>query len=198
MKILHLITSSRGKASNSLQLGNAIVEKLQAAHPGSTVVTHDLTATPYAHLEEVNVQSYFTPQEERTPELIAAIKNSDAAIAELMAADVIVIGVPMYNFSIPSTLKTWIDHVARRGVTFSYSEKGAEGLVKGKKVYLAISSGAIYSEGPMKSYDFTESYLRAVLGFMGMTDITAIRAEGMSIPHVKEHAMDKAIASIAV
>jgi len=104
----------------------------------------------------------------------------------------------MYNFSIHSSLKAWIDHISRANVTFSYSEKGAEGLVKNKKVYLAISSGGIYSEGAMKPYDFTESYLRTLLGFLGMTDITVFRAEGLNIPNVKDQALEKAIESIAV
>lgn len=198
MKILHLISSSRGTASNSLQLGNAVVEKLQASYAGSTVVTHDLTAKAYPHLEEVHLQSFFTPAESRTPELAAAVKHSDEAVAELMAADVIVIGVPMYNFSIPSSLKSWVDHIARAGVTFSYSEKGPVGLVKGKKVYLAVTTGGVYSEGAMKAYDFTESYMRSVLQFMGMTDVTAFRAEGLNLPGIKEQAMEKAIAGISL
>lgn len=198
MKILHLISSSRGGASNSLQLGNAIVEKLQFAYAGSTVVHHDLTATPFPHLEEVHLQSFFTPQEQLTPELTAAVQHSDAAIAELLEADIVVIGAPMYNFSIPSTLKSWIDHIARAGKTFSYSENGPVGLIKGKKIYLAITSGGVYTEGPMQQFDFTERYLRAVLSFMGMTDVTVIRAEGLSMPNLKDTAMEKAIEGIVL
>lgn len=198
MKILHLISSPRGNAFFSIKLGNAIVEKLQAANPDSTLTTHDLTNTPFPHLEEVHINSFFTPQENHTAEFTEAIKHSNEAIAELKDADVIVIGAPLYNFGIPSTLKAWIDHIARAGQTFSYSEKGPEGLVKNKKVYLAISSGGVYSEGPMKPFDFTESYLRSVLGFMGMTDITAYRAEGVSIPDLKDMALDKAIESISI
>lgn len=198
MKILHLISSSRGAASNSLQLGNAIVEKLQATHAGSEVVTHDLTANPYPHLEEVHLQSFFTPAENRTPELAVAVAHSDTAIATLKASDVLVIGVPMYNFSIPSTLKLWIDHIARAGQTFSYSEKGPEGLVKGKKIYLAVAAGAVYSEGVMKDYDFAVPYLTSVLGFMGMTDVVVIRAEGLNIPGLKETALENAIAGIVL
>lgn len=198
MKILHLVSSPRGEASVSRKLGTAIVEKISAANGGSTVKTHNLTVSPFPHLEEVHINSFYTPEEKRTPELREAVKHSDEAIAELMDADTVVIDVPMYNFGIPSTLKTWIDHICRSGKTFSYSEKGPEGLVKGKNVYLAISSGGIYSEGPMKAYDYTESYLRATLGFLGMTDIHTIRAEGMNIPEVKETALPKAIESIPV
>ena len=196
MKILHLISSPRGGASFSIKLGNAIVEKLQAANPDSTLTTHNLVESPFPHLEEVHINSFFTPQESHTPKFAEAIKHSNEAIAQLKDADAIVIGAPMYNFGIHSSLKAWIDHIARAGQTFSYSEKGPEGLVKNKKVYLAISSGGVYSEGPMKPYDFTESYLRSVLRFLGMTDITVYRAEGLNMPDLKEVALDKAIESI--
>jgi FMN-dependent NADH-azoreductase len=198
MKILHLISSPRGDASFSIKLGNAIVEKLQAANAGSTVKVHDLVKTPFPHLEEVHLNSFYTPKESHTPELSEAVKHSDNAIAELTEADAIVIGVPLYNFSIHSTLKAWIDHIARAGITFRYTAEGPEGLVKNKKVYLAIASGGVYSEGPMKSYDFTEPYLRAVLGFLGMTDIAAFRVEGVAVPDLKDTALEKGIASISI
>ncbi|MGI4022900.1 MAG: FMN-dependent NADH-azoreductase [Janthinobacterium lividum] len=198
MKILHLISSPRNEASFSIKLGNAIVEKLNMAYPDSTVKVHDLVKTPFPHLEEVHLNSFFTPKENLTPELTEAIKHSDEAIAELMDADLIVIGVPMYNFSIHSTLKAWIDHIARAEKTFRYTEQGPEGLVKNKKVYLAISTGGVYSEGMMKAYDFTEPYLRTVLGFLGMTDLTAFRVEGVNMPALKDQALDKAIQSISI
>ena len=102
----------------------------------------------------------------------------------------------MYNFGIHSSLKAWIDHIARSGQTFTYTEKGPEGLIKNKKVYLAISTGGVYSQGPMKAFDFTESYLRTTLGFLGMTDITAFRVEGLSMPNLKENAWNKALQNI--
>ncbi len=196
MKILHLISSPRSEASFSIKLGNAIVEKLQAANPNSTVKVHNLVKTPFPHLEEVHLNSFFTPKESHTPELTEAVKHSDDAITEIMDADVLVIGVPMYNFSIHSTLKAWIDHIARAGKTFRYAENGPEGLVKNKKVYLAISTGGVYSDGPMKAYDFTEPYLRVVLGFLGMTDLAAFRVEGVSVPDLKDQALEKAVAAI--
>lgn len=198
MKILHLISSPRGEASFSIKLGNAIVEKIQAANPDSSVKVHSLIKTPFPHLEEVHLNSFFTPAESRTPEMLEAVKHSDEAIAEIQDADTIVIGIPMYNFSIHSTLKAWIDHIARAGVTFRYTENGPEGLIKGKKVYLAISTGGIYSEGPMKAYDFTEPYLRSVLGFLGITDITAYRVEGVNLPDTKDGALEKAVNSINI
>jgi FMN-dependent NADH-azoreductase len=198
MKILHLISSPRKEASFSIKLGNEIIERLQRKYPGSTVTTHNLTETPFPHMEEVHLASFFTEPGKRTPQLVEAVKHSDEAIGELIAADVIVIGVPMYNFSIHSTLKAWLDHVMRAGVTFRYGEKGVEGLVKDKKVYLAISTGGIYSDGPMKSFDFTEPYLVKALNFVGITDITVYRVEGVAIPDIKEKALDNAFERIAV
>jgi FMN-dependent NADH-azoreductase len=198
MRILHLITSPRKSQSYSIQLGNKIVEKLTAAHPGSEVVVRDVASHPFPHLEEGHINSFYTPEEHRTPEQISALKHSDDAIAELMAADVVVIGVGLYNFGITSHLKAWIDHVCRKGKTFNYGENGPIGLVKGKKVYLAITTGGVYSDGPMKAYDFTENYLRTVLGFLGMTDVTVARAEGLAIPDMQTAAMEKAYSAIAV
>lgn len=198
MKILHIISSPRGQASFSIKLGNEIVEHLQQKYPGSIVATHNLTDTPFPHLEEVYLSSFLTETEKRTPKQLEAIRHSDESIAELMEADIIVIGVPMYNFSIHSSLKAWLDHVLRAGITFRYSENGPEGLVKNKKVYLAISSGGVYSEGPMKSYDFTEPYLLKALSFIGITDITTYRVEGVAIPGIQETALEKAVERIAV
>jgi FMN-dependent NADH-azoreductase len=192
-KILNIVTSVKGEASFSVKLSNAILEKLSAIYPGSQVHTRDLAQSPFPHLEETLFTSFHTPEEIRTDEHKDAVKHSDQAIKELMEADIIVIGVPLYNFGIPSTLKSWIDHIARAGVTFRYDNNGPEGLVVNKKVYLAIASGGVYSEGPMKSYDFTEPYLRKVLGFIGMTDVTAFRVEGTLMPDLKEIALPKAL-----
>lgn len=192
MKILHLISSSRGSESFSNKLGNSIVDKLLAKHPGATVMEHHLVKSPFPHLEEVHLASFFTPEENRSPEQLEAVRHSDEAIAELLEADRIVIDVPMYNFSIPSTLKAWIDHITRAGITFTYSDNGVEGLVKNKKAYLAISSGGIYSEGVMKDADFTEKYLRFILGFIGITDVEVFRVEGVNMPEFKDHALPKA------
>ena len=195
MNILHIISSPRKGDSYSIKLGNALLEKLQAANPGSNVKVHDLTNKPFPHLEEAHLQSFFTPAESRTPEQQEAIRHSDEAIAEIQAADTIVIGAPLYNFGIPSTLKAWVDHIARAGVTFQYTAAGPEGLIKGKKVYVAMSSGGVYSEGPMTSYDFVAPYLKAVLGFLGMTDVTVVRVEGTAIPDLQATAFEKGLAS---
>jgi len=193
-KILHIVSSPRGGASYSLQLGEAIIAKLLAAHPGSTVKTVDLVKQHWPHLEEAHLASFFTPADQHTADNREAIRHSEEAIRDIQDADIIVIGAPMYNFSIHSTLKAWIDHIVRSGVTFSYSDKGAEGLIKGKKVYVAESTGGVYSDGPMKQADFIEPYLRFILGFIGLTDVTFVRAEGFAIPGLKDSALEKAIA----
>lgn len=195
-KILNIVSSVKREDSYSIKLSNAVLEKIVLIYPDSIVNTRDLSKSPFPHLEETVFTSFNTPQEKRTDEHKEAVFHSDEAIRELMEADIIVIGVPLYNFGIPSTLKAWIDHVARRGVTFQYADGRPEGLVKNKKVYLTIASGGVYSEGPMKSYDFTEPYLRAVLGFIGLTDITVFRVEGTVVPGVKENALPKALSRV--
>lgn len=198
MHILHIISSSRSN-SYSAQLGHQIVEKLRAAHPGSTVHERNLTIRPLPHLEEVYVQGIFTPAEARTPKQQAAVQHSDTVIEEVLAADILVIGTPMYNFSIPSTLKAWLDHLVRAGVTFSYGATGPQGLITGKKVYLALASGGVYSEGsPMAGYDFIAPYLKPVLGFIGLTDVEVVRVEGTSMPNLEPTALAKAMESVAV
>ncbi|MET0574141.1 MAG: FMN-dependent NADH-azoreductase [Pedobacter agri] len=197
-KILHIISSPRGGASVSIQLGNAVLSKIQETYPESIVKEKNLAQHPFPHLEEVHLNAFFTPAESRSAENLAAIQHSDEAIAELQEADIIVIGVPFYNFGVPSTLKAWVDHIARAGVTFQYTEQGPQGLITGKKVYLAVASGGIYSDGPMQAYDFATPYLKGVLGFLGMTDVTVFRAEGASIPVVKDTALEKGIESILI
>lgn len=197
-KILHIISSPRGDASMSIKLGNAIIEKIQSAYPDSQVKEHDLLKNQLPHLEESHLTSFFTPAENRSAENKEAVRHSDEAIQQLIESDIIVIGAPLYNFGVPSSLKAWIDHIARVGVTFRYDENGPEGLVKGKKVYIAFASGAIYSEGPMASYDFVAPYLKSVLGFLGMTDITVYRVEGTALPVIQDTAFEKAFASILI
>jgi FMN-dependent NADH-azoreductase len=195
-KILHIISSPRGEASFSIKLGNAIVEKIKTTYPGSTVKESNLVEKQFPHLEEAHVTSFFTPAENRTPENIAALKHSDEAIEEILEADIIVIGAPMYNFSIHSTLKAWFDHIVRAGVTFKHGQNGAEGLIKGKKVYIAETTGGVYSEGPMQDHDFIAPYLKTILGLIGMNDVTIFRVEGTGIPDIKDTALEKGINSI--
>jgi FMN-dependent NADH-azoreductase len=197
-KILHIISSPKGENSFSIKLGNAIVDKIIAANPGSTVYTKDLTKNPFPHLEESTLAAFFTPAENHTPENKEALKNSDQAIAEIKDADIIVIGAPLWNFGVPSVLKAWIDHIARAGVTFKYDENGPEGLIKGKVVYVAMASGAIYTSGPYQVLDFVSGYLKSLLGFLGMTNLTVFRVEGSSYPGQAEPALQKGIESIVL
>jgi FMN-dependent NADH-azoreductase len=197
MHILHIISSPQ-PASFSIRLGHQIIEKLLAAHPGSTVRERNLAAHPLPHLEEAYLQSLYTPAEALSPAQKVAMRHSDEAIEELRAADVLVLGAPFYNFGIPATLKSWIDHLCRPGVTFRYLATGPEGLITGKKVYVALASGGVYSTGPMASYDFVAPYLRATLGFLGLTDMEVVRVEGTAIPDLTAEALPKAIASIQV
>lgn len=195
-KILSIVSSIKGEQSFSIKLSNAIIEKLQTVYPDSVVTVRDLIKEPLPHLEAAQFASFHTPKEARTEEQNKAVASSEEAVRELFDNDIIVIGVPMYNFGVPSTLKAWVDHVARAGVTFGYSETGPKGLVTGKKVYLAIASGGIYSEGPMKAYDSTETYMRSVLGFLGMTDVTAFRVEGVMMPNLSEIALPEVVEKI--
>jgi FMN-dependent NADH-azoreductase len=197
-KILHLISSFRGDDSYSVKLGHAIVDKLKTENPGAIVQELNLIAENYPHLDAPHFQAFMTPVTELTDADKEAIKYSDKAISQLMEADYIVIGSPFYNFGIPSALKAWIDHIVRFGVTFRYTENGPEGLVKGKKVYIALASGGVYTEGPMQPYDFNGPYLEYMLGFLGMTDLKIFRAEGLKVPGLQEHALDKAIESISL
>ncbi|MDR7051995.1 FMN-dependent NADH-azoreductase [Duganella sp. 3397] len=179
--ILHIDSSARQTGSLSRQLGAELVAKLQATNPAATVVRRDVAQNPLPHITEQLIGAFFTPAEQRNADQAYAIKTSDALVDELFAADTIVIGTPMYNFSVASTLKAWIDHIARVGRTFQYGANGPEGLVTGKKVYVVVASGGVYSSGPAAGYDHVTTYLAAALGFIGMTDVTFIRAEGVSM-----------------
>lgn len=179
--ILVIESSHNGANSLSRKVTAETVAKLQEKYPGSTVTTRDLDKNPLPHLSGEVIAAFYTPPDSRTPALNEAIKLSDVATDELLAADIIVIGAPMWNFNIPSVLKAWVDHVARVGRTFAYSAAGPVGLAKGKTAYLALSRAGVYSQGPMKQMDFHDTYLRSVLGFMGITDVHAIVAEGAAM-----------------
>jgi len=184
--ILHLISSLQGKGSHSIQLGQAIVEKIQEKYPGSTLEELNLVDIEIPHLNPAVLRTFFIPGDQLTEEEKESIRFSDEMVKQLLAADIIVIGAPLYNFTIHTSLKAWIDHITRAGITFGYGENGPVGKVTGKKVYVAMSSGGVYSEGPGKANDFVAPYLNAFLGFLGMTDLTVFRAEGLKVPGVKE------------
>lgn len=182
MSSILLVTSSpRGAASHSTAVAKEFANKLQRATPGSQIVTRDLASHPLPHIDAEYTAGIYTPVEARTLEQQRAVAVSDKAVDELFAADSIVISTGFINFSISSTLKSWIDHIARAGKTFSYGEDGPKGLVTGKKVYLVIASGGVYSEGPASGMDYATPYLKSVLGFLGMTDVDVVRIEGIGM-----------------
>lgn len=178
MKILQINSSARSAGANSTRLADAITARLKAANPAAVVELRDLAANPHPVLDEAALGALFTPAEQRTPEQAARVALDDALIAQVQSADAIVLGVPMCNFGVPVQLKTWIDAIAKAGVTFRYTENGPEGLIKGKKVYVALARGGLYRDTPA---DSQVPYLKGVLGFLGMTDVEFIYAEGLSM-----------------
>lgn len=197
-QILVIESSANLASSVSRDLTQAFLAGYKTAHPDVSVVTRDLVADPVPHLGVDLIGGFFGKPEELTAAQKSAIAVSDTLIDQVEAADIIAIGVPMYNFSIPSSLKAWIDHILRAGRTFRYGANGPEGLVTGKKVVLLLASGGVYSEGPYKPYDFQETYLRGVLGFIGLTDVTVVRAEGLAMgPDAAAQAVAGAKAKIA-
>jgi len=198
-KILHIISSPRsGAASNSTQLGNKIIADLQEHYPGSTVWVNNVVEKDYAHLSNLHIEGYQLTPDNKTPEHRNITLPSDNAVDELSDADIIVISLPVYNFQLPSALKAWIDHIVRAGRTITYQTGFPEGLLLNKKVYLAIASNGVYSDGPMKAYDFAEPYLRFILGFIGLKDITTFRVEGLGMAGTKEIALQKGLESVRV
>jgi FMN-dependent NADH-azoreductase len=176
MNILQINSSARSTEAQSTRLANAIVAQLSANQPQAEVTVRDLASTPHPVLDEAALQALFTPAETRTAAQTARVALDDALIAELQAADILVLGAPMYNFGVTVQLKSWIDAVARAQVTFRYTENGPEGLLKGKKVYVALTRGGMHRDGPT---DTQVPYLKTMLGFLGMTDVQFIYAEGM-------------------
>jgi FMN-dependent NADH-azoreductase len=178
MNILQINASARSAGANSTRLADAVTARLRAQHPDAVVQLRDLAAEPHPVLDEPALAALFTPAEQRTPEQAARVALDDALIAQVQAVDVIVLGVPMYNFGVPVQLKTWIDAIARAGVTFRYTANGPEGLLKGKKVYVALARGGLYRDTPA---DSQVPYLKSVLAFLGMSDVEFIYAEGLAM-----------------
>jgi FMN-dependent NADH-azoreductase len=180
--ILHIDSSPLGERSVSRKLTAKVLAGLKTKHPDSKIITRDLGASPLPHLSGTVIGAFFTAPDQRNTALTEAIKLSDQAVDELLAADIIVIGAPMWNFGIPSSLKAWIDHIIRSGRTFKYGAAGPETLLPpGKKVIIVSSRGGVYSDGPMKIMDYQETYLKAVLGFIGLHDVSFVRAEGVAM-----------------
>ncbi len=181
MKLLHIDASILGANSASRQVSGAVVDKLRAATPGLEVVYRDLAAQPLSHLSGAHLAAGqgATPE---SPSLRDDVAAGGAALDEFLAADIVVIGAPMYNFTLPSQLKAWIDRIVVAGKTFRYGAGGAEGLAGSKRVIIAISRGGFYgADTPAAALEHLETYLRAVFAFIGVIDLEIIVAEGLQI-----------------
>jgi FMN-dependent NADH-azoreductase len=196
-KVLIIDSAATGEASVSRKLTAQFAERLRAHDPSVRIVRRDIGTAPVPHLTEATVGA-IRGAEAETEEARAALALSDTLIAELKQADVVVIGAPMYNFGIPSTLKAWFDHVLRAGITFRYTAEGPEGLVKGKRAVVIESRAGLYSEGPAAAMDSQEPHLRTMLSFMGLDAVTFVRVERLAFgPEAASTAMDQAARELA-
>lgn len=194
MNILQINSSARSQGSQSTLLAGTIVKRLKAAQPHAVITVRDLAAQPHPALDEATLSALFTPAEQRSAAQHARVALDDALIAQMQAADVLVLGVPMYNFGIPTQLKNWIDAIARVKVTFQYTATGPEGLLNGKKVYVALTRGGVYRD---TAADSQVPYLKMVLGFLGMTDVEFVYAEGIAMgPEAEKQAIASALQQI--
>ena len=179
--LLQIDASPRGDYSISRKLSAAFAEAWKAKHPDGQVVTRDLNKTELTFVDMDWIGGAYSSPDQHTPEHKKALAISDELIGEVMGADEIVLGTPMYNFGVPAIVKAWIDHVARVGKTFSIDATGYHGLIQGKKATLLIASGGQYGPGsPAEGYNLETPYLKAVLGFLGITDVSVIQAGGTS------------------
>ncbi|PAA34283.1 FMN-dependent NADH-azoreductase [Pseudomonas fragi] len=176
--VLIIESSARQQGSFSRQLTQQFISQWQAAHPTDQVTVRDLALHPVPHLDANLLGGWMKPEAQRSADEHASLKRSDELTDELLAADVLVLAAPMYNFAIPSTLKAWLDHVLRAGVTFKYTETGPQGLLTGKKAYVLTARGGLYAGS---TSDHQEPYLRQVMAFIGIHDVSFIHAEGMNL-----------------
>ena len=194
--ILVIRSSASGAASATNQLIDELTAGWQEREPGARLVERDLDRAPVPHVVSSTLAGIGRPAPE-TPEALPTRALADRMIEELEAADVIVIGAPMYNFGIPSTLKAWFDHVLRAGRTFRYTDSGPEGLLNGRRAIIISARGGIYSQGPAEAMDNQEAHLHVLLGFMGVTDVEIVRAEGLAIgSEERKGAIDSARAAL--
>jgi FMN-dependent NADH-azoreductase len=198
MNVLHIDSGILGDHSVSRRLTAAIAAQLKADHPEATIVYRDLVAEPAAHLSGAHLMAANAKPEDVDQKLAAEVADGEKILEQFLAADTVIIGAPMYNFSLPSQLKAWIDRIAVSGKTFRYAENGPEGLAGGKKIIVVSTRGGHYSEGPAAAMDHQESYLKVMLGFLGVTDIEFVRAEGLNISaDRKQYAIAEAEKSIS-
>ena len=196
-QILFINSSPRGDASHSSAVAKQLIAQLKAKEPKSTVITRDLTVNPLPHIGDDFVIGSRIEADKRNAAQNEAVAVSDKLVAELVKADTVVIASPMFNFGPTTNLKGWFDQILRAGVTFKYTDTGPVGLLSAKKVFVIMARGGVYSQGPMKAIDFQEPYLRHLLGFMGLTDVSFIPVEGIAYgPEAAEKSVAAAINSI--
>ncbi len=199
MNLLHIDSSILGDHSVSRQVSGAVVAKLRHENPQVNVVYRDVATHPVPAVTGLTLSASYLPAEQHSPELQKDVATGNELIEEFLAADVVVIGVPMYNFTIPIQLKAWIDRITVAGKTFRYSAAGVEGLAGNKRVILASAQGGHYEAGgPLAALEHQESYLRSILGFLGISQIDVVRAAGVNLgPEQKQQGVDKALAEVA-
>ena len=180
--LLRIDASARREASVSREIADAFESKWRSDNPSGTVTVRDLAKTPVEHIREKTIQGFYTPKEQFTSELEDATALSDELITELMEADTLLIGTPIYNFTVPSSLKAWIDQVTRIGVTFGFDpERGLYGLVTGKKAVVVAALGLPYQDTPLQEQDYLRTYLKMWLNFLGIDKVEIIAVEGTSV-----------------
>ncbi|RZL40454.1 MAG: FMN-dependent NADH-azoreductase [Rubrivivax sp.] len=194
-KLLVVETSPRGNASVSRQMTRRFVTQWRATHPEGEVMHRDLADTYLPHIDAAWLTAYFTPPERQTPDMRQSLAQSDVLVAELLAADHLVIGTPVYNYNVPASLKGWIDHIVRKGLTLGFDGKG---LVKGKKATVLIASGGSYGEGsPIRERDIATLYLRLILGVVGIADVTFVAGGGAKAVDMGDVTMDSFVGNLA-
>lgn len=192
--ILCLTSSPRRDTSYSSLVAMRVLRELRQVYPGATVTIRDLARNPLPHIDDDFVTATRSVAGARTEVQRAQVARSDELVDELLSADVVVIAASMINFGIPSTLKTWFDHVIRPGRTFRYTANGSQGLVRGRRAILVLARGGMYSGGPLRNHAHDESYLRSALEFVGIKDVQTILIEGMGLgPEFAERAVDAAM-----
>ena len=192
--LLHVKSSLFGDQGQSAQLAGSFISRWSQENPDSSVIERDLAADPVPHLDAFRMGALNTPETDRSAEQQAVVDLADQLLAEVKSADVIVIGLPMYNFSVPSQLKSWFDHLARAGVTFQYTETGVDGLIEDRPVYLISTRGGVYGD---EGSNMQISYVKQLLIFIGLNNQQLVVAAGLSMDDYRDAALEKARAALA-
>lgn len=191
-KLLWVEASPRGQDSFSTRAAQAAVETLKKQNPGLEIQMLNVTELNAPHITYPQIGAYFTPEQNQSVDQKKLLELSNRLTDQLLSADAVLISTPMWNFTIPSQLKAWVDHISRAGKTFAFTEKGPVGLLKTKKAYIVVGSGSVFSAGPFQAYDFVVPYLKTILGFLGVQNFEVIRAEGTNDPATAANALDAA------